>query len=180
MHLILHLANLVFGSADISHVFPVLQDAHEELSVPGLPVFQRASHDSLPVIVILRPGLPDFKSASRALEVCTGKCVRHASLTSFLQLLRQHGVALGLISSPFCEVSNRRVLDNHLFRFLVLLLLEELHLHGVTTVHPRGKGTLFHPVVHLTQQDLKVGLRLHLLPVVLLDRNEALLHLAVV
>jgi hypothetical protein len=55
------------------------------------------------------------------------------------------------------------VFDSHLFCEGVLVLLTHFHFHNVATVHPRGKGPLFHPVVHLAKQDLLVPLGCHIL-----------------
>ena len=175
-HLIFNLGDLFLSVIDVGHVLPVLHHAHEELGVPGLPVVQSSPDDPLLVVITAGPVFPYLERPSNSLEVGASECVGHATLTCLLQLLRTLSVASRFISNFFGKITNLVVLDCHLVSEHILLLLQNLHLHEVSTIHPRAESTLLHPMVHLAKNDLRVSLRFHIDAVVGADRIKALAH----
>ena len=126
------------------------------------------------------PFFPRLKRFGCALVVRPGKGIGHASLAHFLQVGAHHSVPLTLVRVSLRQTAKLVVLDGHFLRELVLVIDMHLELHLVAAFHPGCKGSLLHPVVHLTQQNLPIALRCLVLRVVSLDSIKAFPELAMV
>lgn len=122
------------------------------------------------------PLTPLLERLRDALEVGSGERICHRSLAHLLQVGHPDLILSVLVCLSLRKSTNRIVFVSQFVSEIVLFVKALLNPKGVSTVHPDAKGALFHPVVHLAEQNLPVPLRCHVLLVELLHRPETLLH----
>lgn len=88
-HLILQTSDTFFSVIDVSKTFPIGENRHNVLSILLEPMVHSASKQVLLVLVRPIAFFPELESACSSFEVGSSKGIRHASLSSSLQVGRE-------------------------------------------------------------------------------------------